>query len=142
MEIMEKVAYLKGLAEGLSIDETTKEGKLFNAMIDLLDDIALTISEMSEGFALVSEELEQMEEDMEEVLDELFGQDEGGMPGDLDDFEGELYEVVCPACTDSICVDEDMLDEGAIACPGCGNSLEFDFDGEPEENQPRNGQNP
>ena len=37
MEISEKVAYLKGLAEGLALDTETKEGKLIAAIIDVLD---------------------------------------------------------------------------------------------------------
>ena len=39
MDICEKIAYIKGLAEGLSLDETTKEGKILAAVIDLLGDI-------------------------------------------------------------------------------------------------------
>ena len=38
MNISEKVAYIKGLSEGLSLDETTKEGKLIAAIIDILDE--------------------------------------------------------------------------------------------------------
>ena len=45
MEILEKVAYMKGLAEGLGLDTKTKEGKLLTVMIDLLDDIALELEE-------------------------------------------------------------------------------------------------
>ena len=36
MTASEKVAYLKGLAEGLDIDKKSKEGKLFAAIIDTL----------------------------------------------------------------------------------------------------------
>ena len=32
----EKAAYLRGLIEGLGIDETTKEGKVIKAMSELL----------------------------------------------------------------------------------------------------------
>ena len=32
MELKEKAAYLKGLVEGLGIDETTREGKVIKAM--------------------------------------------------------------------------------------------------------------
>ena len=46
MNITEKVSYIKGLAEGLSLDETTKEGKLLAAVIDVLDDIAHQVDEM------------------------------------------------------------------------------------------------
>ena len=50
MEISEKVAYLKGLAEGLNLDTESKEGKLIAAIIDVLDD-------MAEKFADVEDEL-------------------------------------------------------------------------------------
>ena len=40
MEISEKVAYLKGLAEGLALDTESKEGKLIAAIIDVLDDMS------------------------------------------------------------------------------------------------------
>ena len=56
MEISEKVAYLKGLAEGLALDTESKEGKLIAAIIDVLDDIALEIADMltEEGYDLVT----------------------------------------------------------------------------------------
>ena len=40
MTISEKVAYLKGLAEGLALDTESKEGKLIAAIIDVLDDMS------------------------------------------------------------------------------------------------------
>ena len=39
MNISEKVAYLKGLMSGLAFDESTKEAKMFNAIIDALEDV-------------------------------------------------------------------------------------------------------
>ena len=45
MEITEKVAYLKGLAEGMELDTEKKEGKLLAAIIDVLDDIALELAD-------------------------------------------------------------------------------------------------
>ena len=122
MDMNAKLAYLKGLADGLDIDKTSKEGKLFTAAIDLLDDMVLAVTEMSEGFEYMGESIEAIEEDLDEVLEDLYGDDD-------DVFEGELYEVTCPACADKVCVDEDMLDQGEITCPGCGNALEFDLDG-------------
>ena len=37
MTVTEKVAYLKGLMEGLSVDETSKEGKILKAVVDVLE---------------------------------------------------------------------------------------------------------
>jgi len=113
----------------LGVDKTTKEGKLYTAAIDLLDDVVLAISEMSEGLEHMGEDIEAIEEDLDEVLEDLYGDEDDDCCGEYD-FEGELYEVTCPACEDQICVDEDMLDQGEIACPGCGKNLEFDLDGE------------
>ena len=48
MELFEKVAYLKGLAEGLALDTETKEGKLIAAIIDVLDDMSAELAVMQE----------------------------------------------------------------------------------------------
>ena len=40
MTVAEKVSYIKGLAEGLGVDDSTKEGKVLAAIVDVLDDIA------------------------------------------------------------------------------------------------------
>ena len=53
MEISEKVAYLKGLAEGLNLDTDSKEGKLIAAIIDVLDDMAETMYK-NEGVGLAA----------------------------------------------------------------------------------------
>ena len=48
MTISEKVAYLKGLAEGLNLDTDSKEGKLIAAIIDVLDDMAEKFADVEE----------------------------------------------------------------------------------------------
>ena len=37
-----------------------------------------------------------------------------------------FYEVTCPACENTITIDEDVLSLGAIECPNCGETLEFE----------------
>ena len=44
--LYEKVAYLKGLSDGLDIEESTKEGKLLISIIDVLEDFANAIVEL------------------------------------------------------------------------------------------------
>ena len=48
MTVAEKVSYIKGLAEGLGVDDSTKEGKVLAAIVDVLDDIALTLGDIDE----------------------------------------------------------------------------------------------
>lgn len=132
MDITEKVAYLKGLMDGLDIDKSTKEGKVLIAIADILDEMALSVSDLESGMAMVTNQMDMMDEDLIEIQEDLYDGDACSCGcGDEDDlFEGELYEVTCPKCGDTICVDEDMLDDGEIDCPNCGEPLEFDLDGE------------
>ena len=46
-----------------------------------------------------------------------------------DEDDGEepvFYEVTCPACENTITIDEDVLNLGSIECPNCGETLEFE----------------
>ena len=72
MEIMEKVAYLKGLAEGMELDTEKKEGKLLSAIIDLLEDIALEIEDLWDGEEELYEGLDAVSDDLEDVEDLIF----------------------------------------------------------------------
>jgi hypothetical protein len=129
MTVTEKVAYLKGLAEGLALDEAKPETKIINAMLDVLDELALTVTDLEDGMDLISEQLDAVDEDLDEL--------EGYVYEDLDDCccddcceddEDEYYDVECPSCGEVICVDRDILEEGSINCPKCNELLEFEID--------------
>lgn len=125
MTITEKVAYLRGLAEGMKLDSSTNEGKLTLAIIDTLDDIALTVSDLEDTVAELSAQVDEIDDDLGELEDEVYSD---GCDDEDEDFDDTLYEVECPSCGDIICLDEEMLDEGEIDCPNCGEKLEFDFE--------------
>ena len=118
MELLEKVAYLKGLMSGLELEADKKETKVFNAILDVLDDLASTVTDMQE-------ETDEMCE-LIDVLDEDLGEVEKVVYGDEDD--EETYEITCPTCGETIYIGESMLDEGEMQCPNCGQDLEFDLD--------------
>ena len=46
----EKVAYIRGLAEGLELDDNKKEVKVLNAIIELLDDMAMSLADLEDGY--------------------------------------------------------------------------------------------
>ena len=125
MTITEKVAYLRGLAEGMKLDSSTNEGKLTLAIIDTLDDIALTVSDLEDTVAELSAQVDEIDDDLGELEDEVYSD---GCDDEDEDFDDTLYEVESPSCGDIICLDEEMLDEGEIDCPNCGEKLEFDFE--------------
>ena len=131
MDIREKVAYIKGLAEGLALDDSTKEGKVLAAIIDVLGDITNEICEIEDGCDELMEQLDAVDEDLSNVEDVVYGDDDCDCCDDDCDCcdDEDLYEIECPACHDTVYLDEDMLEEDGITCPNCGTELEFDFDG-------------
>lgn len=124
--IGERVAYLKGIAEGLKIDESTDEGKLFTKIIDVLGDISNDLTEMLGGLESLNAQIEEIDEDLAEVEDFVFGDGED-FYDESDDFEYD--DVTCPKCGETIYLDSDMLcsDEEAIVCPNCGHNFELEY---------------
>ena len=137
MEISEKVAYLKGLAEGMELDTEKKEGKLLAAIIDLLEDIALEIEDIEDEQAELSDGLDAVSDDLEDVEDLVFedweDDDEDEYEEDELDEDEDCYATTCPTCEETIYFDESILDEGEVICPNCGEKLEFDMSSLEEE---------
>lgn len=152
--LSEKAAYLKGLAEGLGIDNETKEGKLLGAIIEALDEIALEVddmviiqedmqeqlddvdndlSELEDAFYELEDDLDDLEDDLEDWEDEF--DDEFDEDDDLED--EEEYSFECPNCKDVIYINPEMIqgDVKFIVCPGCGTKIEIEFDSEEAENE-------
>ena len=76
MEISEKVAYLKGLAEGLALDSDTKEGKLIAAIIDVLDDMAEKFVDLEDELCDVEDGLDAVSDDLSDVEKVVFDEDD------------------------------------------------------------------
>ena len=154
MNTSEKVAYVKGLAEGLGYDDTSKEGKILAAILDILEDVAHDIEDLEENAWDLGEAIDQVSDDLSDLEDIVYDEDydddddeddEDECEGccgccedeDDEDYEPVFYEVTCPACSNTITIDEDVLDLGSIECPNCGETLEFD--GIEEDEEPEDG---
>ena len=126
MNLTERIAYIRGLAEGLKLDESKDEVKVINAIIDLLEDMAYDVTDMEDIVDDVCDQVDEIDEDLSELEEEVYGscEDYDDEPFDDDDV---YYEVTCGKCGEVITVDEDVLLEGEIVCPNCGEHLEFDF---------------
>ena len=145
MEITEKVAYLKGLMEGMKIDTETNEGKILSAMVDILEDIGLELEdlwnaqgELEDGLDVVSDDLEDIEDivydedDEESFNDEYYEDDAEEDEDDVYEYEEpeedeDCYATTCPTCEETIYFDESVLEDGEVICPNCGEKLEFDM---------------
>ena len=122
MEFSEKVAYLKGLAEGLALDESSKEGKLIAAIIDVLGDAAEKFSDLEEEMLDLEDGLDAVSDDLSDVEEALYELDD-----EDEDEDDECFITTCPECEEEVVFDEDTLEAGEVICPNCGARLEFDL---------------
>ncbi len=148
MNLTEKAAYIKGLADGLELDKTTKEGKILAALLDLVDemaneivDIQSDISEIDEDLDYLNDYIEELDDDLEAVedyLDEDWDDedededenwdDDFDCDGDCENCDGcecdddSYFEIVCPSCGETVCFDEE-LDPENLTCPACGEKF-------------------
>ena len=72
MTVTEKAAYLKGLAEGLNLEESKPETKLINAMIDVIDELALSVADLEDAVDMLTEQVDAVDEDLAELEDYVF----------------------------------------------------------------------
>ena len=141
MTLSEKSAYLKGLMDGLNLNQETAEGKMIAGIVDLLQEMTTSISDLEENAIAVSDELDEIEDDLDAIEEYLMDEDDDDEYEDDDDIdfadddgedfaydEDAMYEVTCPKCGEVIEVDEETLLNESIDCPKCGEPLEFEFD--------------
>ena len=150
MNLTEKSAYIKGLAEGLELDKTTKEGKIIAALMELVDELTQAVSaiqtdieEIDEDLEYLNEYIEEIDEDLQAVEDYLDededdeddddyydddddDDDDDYCDGDCEGCSGcddeEYFEIVCPSCGETVCFDQE-LDPETLICPACGEKF-------------------
>ena len=137
MTTSEKVAYLKGLAEGMGVEDAG-QGKLFKVIIDILEDLALESSDTKDALLDLADGVEELNQDLAELEEEFYDCTCEGCPPpppmfpfpedeDEEDEDDEIfYALKCPGCGAELTVDEDIVEEGDFECPECGEVIDFD----------------
>ena len=152
MTLSEKAAYLKGLMDGIKLNTEKDENRLLKAVVDLLQDMAVSIDDLEDNAIAVSDELDEIEENLDAIDEYLMDEDDE----DEDDFEDydddpdedfdlgddefdfdedPVYEVTCPKCGEVHQFSEKELLEGSKPCSKCGELLEFEFDEDDEKDE-------
>ena len=136
-KMSEKVAYLKGLAEGLGVSGESREDKLMLAVIDALEAFAQQSEETGEKLDELEQYVGEIDSDVSDLEEVLFSEDDDDEldEDDEDDEEGGgeddgLIEYECPHCGTVIFFDEEAFDmEEEHLCPNCHRPV-FDEDGD------------
>ena len=132
MTISEKVAYLKGLADGLNLDtEKSKEGKLISVMIGILEEVGLSIEDLEENTQALGEEIDALSDDLAEVESVVYDEDEE----DDGDYDDDWFEVECPNCEEPLIIDDKALADGFVQCPNCQSKFSLDLSDDAEESE-------
>ncbi len=105
MSVTEKLAYIKGLCEGLELKAEKKEGRVLLAIVDLLDDLTQEVSAHENDIEQIFHELDAIDEDLTDVEDALLYDDEDDWD-DEDWYDDEYWD--------------DLEDEDEEGC-GCGH---------------------
>ncbi len=147
MNITEKSAYLKGLAEGIALDPQKPETKIIEALLDLVSEMAQKITELEHDVEVLNDYADELDEDLGFVEELLYEDDECDCDDEYDeddcDFDcghcdhaddclsgdGEEEDgfrcLMCPACSEKIYFDESM-DPSELICPACGKAIAED----------------
>ena len=124
MTISEKVAYLKGLAEGLNLDvEKSKEGKLISVMIGILEEVGLSIEDLEENALALGEEIDVLSDDLADVESVVYDDEDS----EDEDEDEDFFEVECPNCEEPIIIDDEALAAGEVQCPNCETRFALDL---------------
>lgn len=127
--LTDRTAYLRGLAEGMSLDKEKNENRLMLEIVAVLDEVAQKVVEMDGDLDELDEYVESIDSDLGDIEDALFGEDdddEDDDDEDDDDDEGDDEEGVT----------FDENEELSFDCPHCGKTMqikaaEIDFDESP-----------
>jgi len=139
VKLSEQMSYLRGLVDGLDIDMTTKEGKVLEQVLEVLQSTVLYVDDLQSQVDELTELCEDLDEDLGNVEEFLLDEEDIDFDDEDDDYDfddedydfnedEDLYETVCPTCGNTIVLADAILDEGVMNCPCCGELLEFDFD--------------
>lgn len=126
--LTDRTAYLRGLAEGLSLDKSKSENRLITEMLAVMDEMAQKIVELEGDVDELDEYVESMDSDLGDIEDALFGEDDDEDDDDDDEDDEEDEDE-----------DDEEFDENeelSFDCPHCGKTMQIkaadiDFDESP-----------
>lgn len=130
-DLKARVSYLRGFTEGLDLGDESKEQKVLQRVIDLLEDMTDEIEQLRVDYEELFEYTEAIDEDLTEMEEDFYDEDEDDDDDDDDEFEEFEggFSIECPNCREIVVVDDDILDQESsieVTCPGCGEVVLVD----------------
>ena len=133
MDLNAKAAYIRGLMTGMEFDPESKNGKIIAAMMDLLEEMAAIVVEHDDALDQVYDELETLDQDLDDVISDVYELEDDDEDDEDDEDPADLYEVTCPNCGAVVTVDEETLLSQDLTCPNCHAAFDIEIKDEEDE---------
>ena len=129
-EVSKKVAFLKGMAEGMGLEkEEDAKSKLIARMLEAMEEMADAMDAMEARQDEAEQYIDELDSDLGDVEEVLFADDDE----DDEDAGVDFIEYECPHCHTSVYYDQEAFDlEEEHLCPECGREL---FPNAPDEEE-------
>ena len=129
MTISEKVAYIRGLYDGLGLDvEKSGEARILSEVLDVLRQIGGQMDGAAASMDRLFDELDDLRDSVADLENAVFD-------GDDADTDEDFFEIPCPTCGEDLTVDDEALAAGVVDCPHCGGRFALSFEDEDETDQ-------
>ena len=109
-DLVKKVSYLKGLAEGFKLDESKDENKLISGILDCLEMVSDELNILQTDFNQLEEYVNMVDDDLSD-LEMIFLYDDLWDDDDFDDDEDDSYTDYSDDWLDDWDEDQDDDDE-------------------------------
>jgi len=116
--LKEKVSYLKGLMNGLDLEEVENQKKFFNSILETLDEFSEEIERIDSMQAGLKDQVDAIDEDLGTLEDEIY-----------EDGEDESIDITCPHCNETISfTGEELSENEEVECPVCHKTFEIEWE--------------
>jgi len=144
MTTKEYSAYIKGLLEGLQLDQAKPETKVINALCGIVEQMAGELESLKKDTQTAHDYCEELDEDLGDLEEFVYGDDDecdccGDDDEDCcchhdddDDDDSDFYCAMCPHCGEKVYFD-DTIDPEDILCPACHKPLVDDSEDADEQ---------
>lgn len=128
-KLSEKLAYLKGLMEGMNLKEKEPETKIISGILEAMELANERLDYLEDKADDMDDYINEIDHDLGELEDFVAGDDEDECcfhDHDLDDYDEEDEDVSyeCPECGAEVELDPDkLMAEDEPKCPECGASM-------------------
>lgn len=121
--IQQEVSYLRGFLAGNQLIED-QHHQVYDRMLSVIEELTEEYRQIHLRLTELEEYVEAIDEDLNDVEQIIFVEEE----------EGELIQLVCPACEEEVLVDQEDLQNTSVECL-CPNCQAILIDREPSKTE-------